>query len=137
MEEFDTSELTMIAEQKFYNIVSEIQESCLNYNMQLSPFSASISLKKSLIKDRLGNVICSKYPTNSKPLLSKISLEKLLSENQNQTQELNCLKVEHEKVVAEFTEANYIIIKLKLALKERDDLIQDLQLSNPVQKFNF
>ena len=132
MEEFDTSEFTMIAEQKFYNIVSEIQASCLNYNMQLSPFSASISLKKSLIRDRLGNVICSKYPANSKPLLANISLEKLLSENQNQTQELNCLKVEHEKLVSEFTEANDTIIKLKLALKERDNLIQDLQLSNNI-----
>ena len=130
MDECDTSELTMIAEQKFYNIISEIQASCLNYNMQLSPFSASISLKKSFIKDRMGNPMCSSYLAITKAPRLNISLEKLIFDNQKQEKELDCLKIEHEKGVSELAEASDIISRLQLTLKERDDLIHDLQFSN-------
>ena len=43
---------TMIAEQTFDSILQQVQNSNLNFQLQLSPFSANISLKKSPIKDQ-------------------------------------------------------------------------------------
>ena len=44
--------LTMLATEAFDQILETIRTSCLNFQMQISPFSAVISLKKSLIKDK-------------------------------------------------------------------------------------
>ena len=41
----------MMASIAFDNILKEIQTSNLNFQLQVSPFSAQISLKKSLVKD--------------------------------------------------------------------------------------
>ena len=47
----------MLAAQAFDIILGRIQRSNLNFQMQVSPLSAQISLKKSLIKDRSGSFI--------------------------------------------------------------------------------
>ena len=78
MEEFNTSELTMIAEEKFNCIISEVQKSCLNYNVQLSPFSACISLKKSLVCDKSGSPIVPHHLLNVKPFVSSNSYHETL-----------------------------------------------------------
>ena len=48
---------TMIACKQFNNILKQIQHSGLNFQLQLSPFGAFISLKKSLVKDKKGDFI--------------------------------------------------------------------------------
>ena len=45
---------TMCATKVFNNILNQIQISNLNFQLQLSPFSAHISLRKSFVKDRIG-----------------------------------------------------------------------------------
>ena len=45
---------TMIAEQTFDSIIQQVQNSNLNFQLQLFPFSANLSLKKSPIKDISG-----------------------------------------------------------------------------------
>ena len=45
---------TMIAENTFPNIIQQDQSSNLNFQLQLSPFSAMISLKKTPVKDKSG-----------------------------------------------------------------------------------
>ena len=45
----------MLASNAFTSIINQIRTSNLNYQLQLSPFSAYISLKQSLIKDRSGS----------------------------------------------------------------------------------
>ena len=45
---------TMIAENTFANIIQQVQSSNLNFQLQLSPFSAMISLKKTPVKDKSG-----------------------------------------------------------------------------------
>ena len=60
MEEFISSDFTnpeMIADQTFSNILDVIQKSNLNFQLQVSPFSAFISLKKSLVKNRSGSIL--------------------------------------------------------------------------------
>ena len=51
------SEVTMAADNVFDNILRFIQKSFLNYHMQISLFSASIQLKKSLVRDQFGTPI--------------------------------------------------------------------------------
>ena len=46
--------VTMLATKSFDMIIEQIQTSCLNYQIQISPFSALISIKKTLIKDQSG-----------------------------------------------------------------------------------
>ena len=45
---------TMAASVVFENVINQVKLSNLNFRMELTPFSASILLKKSLIKDRSG-----------------------------------------------------------------------------------
>ena len=47
----------MIANKIFNDILKQIQDSGLNFQLQVSPFGAMISLKKSLVKDEKGNII--------------------------------------------------------------------------------
>ena len=48
------SNLTMLATKSFDHILELVQTSRLNSHIQISPFSAFISLKKSLIRDQSG-----------------------------------------------------------------------------------
>ena len=57
MEISTDSDVTMIATKQFNCIVNEIQNSGLNYSLQVSPFSALISLRKTLVKDLSGSYI--------------------------------------------------------------------------------
>ena len=66
----------MEATEAFKSILDSVMSSQLNFNLQLSPFSAVISLKKSLIKAKSGNPL----PPPSTTLL------KLRSENDLQEQ---------------------------------------------------
>jgi len=54
MENLINSDETMVATKSFDHIIHQIQKSCLNLNLQVSPFSALISLKKSIVKDKKG-----------------------------------------------------------------------------------
>jgi hypothetical protein len=49
---------TMVASQTFDSIIKQILTSNLNFQLQVSPFSANISLKKTPIKDKSGVPIC-------------------------------------------------------------------------------
>ena len=56
MDELAVSEInpTMVAKRTFENILNHIQSSNLNFQLQISPFRANISLKKSLVRDKTG-----------------------------------------------------------------------------------
>ena len=43
-------------------IIQHLPSSNINFQLQLSPFSASISLKKSFIRDKTGNLLLPQYP---------------------------------------------------------------------------
>ena len=60
MEKLSDSDLTMLAATSFNGILNLIQNSCLNFQVQLSPYSALISLKKSFVKDKEGSLILPK-----------------------------------------------------------------------------
>ena len=60
------SDVTMLAADIFNKLVNQIQNSCLNYQLMLTPYSASISLKKTFVKDKTGRTI---LPTDLKDTL--------------------------------------------------------------------
>ena len=45
---------TMVVENSYNSIIQQVQSSNLNYQLQLSPFAALISLKKTPIKNKSG-----------------------------------------------------------------------------------
>ena len=47
----------MAVEEAFKNVLSKIQNCGLNFKIEVSPFSANISIKKSFIRDKSGNII--------------------------------------------------------------------------------
>ena len=47
----------MSATQTFETLLNQVKSSNLNYHLQQSPFSAFISLKKSFVKDRAGQLL--------------------------------------------------------------------------------
>ena len=47
---------TMLARQSFNYILEQVQSSCLNFQMQISPYSAVISIKKSFVKEKFGKM---------------------------------------------------------------------------------
>ena len=55
------SDMKMAAEKIYNDLIDKITNSKLNFQMQLSPFSACISLKKSLQKDRAGTYVAPSF----------------------------------------------------------------------------
>ena len=98
------SDFTMIAVNSFNAIVSQVQNSGLNYQLQMSPFSAFISLKKSLVRDMSG---C--------PILPAAVIQ-----NCNKTETVSSLM---KKLSAAYEE----IEELKQTIKARDGAIVDLE----------
>ena len=85
MYEFTDSDTnpTMLASRKFDEILEDIQNSKLNFHLQLSPFSAVISLKKSLIKDRSGVHLKPPFSSSnaSRNEIAALTLKNLMLEN--------------------------------------------------------
>ena len=74
------SDGTMAAMKTFDYILNQIQQSCLNYRLDVSPFSAIISLKKSFAKDKSGNPIAHYPLDNEESGEAKLKLQTLEDE---------------------------------------------------------
>ena len=68
---FTASDLTMAATQSLEQILNLVKASNLNFQIQQSPFSATISLRRSFIKDKLGNPLIPPPPNTD--LFSSLS----------------------------------------------------------------
>ena len=68
---------TMLASVVFNKILNQIQSSNLNFQVQISPFSAFISLRKSFVKDKSGTLL---IPTATSSTTSS-SMEELVAKN--------------------------------------------------------
>ena len=104
---------TMLASRTFDDILKGIQSSNLNFQMQVSPFSAQISIKKSLVKDSLGFI---RLP----PSLENQRCESVLLENENQKlrKDLEALRQDYKQRVDDLSEANNKISFLEESLNK-------------------
>ena len=70
------------------DILNQVRNSGLNYQIKVSPFSAAIYLKKSIVKDRSGNFLLPKPPK-----ISTIkNYDNLVSKNEELERELQTLR---------------------------------------------
>ena len=90
----------------FDNILEQIQKSNLNFHLQRSPFSAVISLKKTLIRDKSG-VSLPPPTSNSEPF------EKVSFENQALRKKISKLTEDYEDAVDDSEKAHKTIATLK------------------------
>ena len=154
MEERITSDKinpAMFATETFYHLLEQVQKSGLNFHLQVSPFSAVISVKKSFITDKSGKLIMPAprnenvkgiIDRNEKLEMDVKTLTKLhedalkdcenayetiksLEKKQNELME----KVEETKIIKE-KDSEAEINNLRNALKNRDDEIADLKTAN-------
>ena len=115
MDEFTNSDfnLTMLATQSFNNILEQIQSSCLNFQIQISPFSAVISLKKSLIRDQSGKP---RLPTKLDDTSEHV--EDLVTKNLELERKLIVLSNKHAELINDFA-------KYKETMKDLQNLSQE------------
>ena len=122
----------MLALNTFEYIIDQIRSSNLNFQLQMSPFSAQISLKRSFVKEKAD---ISRLPTPSvQHDLNKTSLESsvaaLTTKNLQLEKDLDTIKSNYAQSVDDCQEA-YEKIRLleNEPIKNEDDelLIEDLK----------
>ena len=94
------NDATMLASNAFHGILSQIQSSNLNFHLQISPFAALISLKKTLVKDKSGTYL--RPPT---PVLRNEAFENILARNRELEKNILDLKKNYEKAANDGTKA--------------------------------
>ena len=151
----------MVAERTFHSIIQQIQCSNLNFQLQMSPFTANISLKKSPVTDKsctpapLSSNFLSTYTVTKENLELEKKLANALDECERSRQQLKTLvaqssiKVEGGKALDYELNANKKLvndlnIQIKQLLKENEQFenlvksqsiqIKDLKTSNKTNK---
>ena len=115
MEQFNNSDVNdrnpaMLALNAYENIIDQIRSSGLNFHLQLSPFSALISLKRSFVKERSGVLRVPRTESKTSPVPEPVnpkqeSVEdsttiKKETKDEDQTE---CLKHELKELLIENT----------------------------------
>ena len=104
---------TMAAKKSFESILETIQASNLNFQLRLSPFSATISLKKSLIRDKSGNQLLPPSPN-------------LLQADQKQENQL-LLEEQNNFLLSENIRLNKQIQECQASGKSHSETVQTLE----------
>ena len=118
MENFTDSDAAMLANNNFESILSSVRDSCLNYSIHISPFSATISLRKTIAKDKTGAYITPRQcKSENSDLVRKVSLleDKLTNLDMKYEEALSARESEFEKNTF-----------LQKEIKQRDNIIADL-----------
>ena len=140
---------TMLAKKAFDQIIEQVQSSNLNFQLNLSPFSATISIKKSFVKDMFGNILLpstmvteteseSKYETRERELLSdndRLNSEILAMEKYNKAND-NTIKILEDKLskaessaLKTFNDKKNEVTVLKTTLKMQMRKLKVLKIS--------
>ena len=122
---------TMLATKTFDRILEMIQKSNLNFVLQVSPFSANISLRKTLIKDKAGNVILppdlSAYNDDQN---LKETIADLVSKNNKLEKDVINLKNELELAADDCEKANKKAAFLEKQISEKDSVEEEAENAN-------
>ena len=108
-----TSDPTMAASIAFNTLLDQIRGSNLNFQMHLSPFSANISLKNTLIKDKSGAQLlppATLFPFND---VKTENMEIMLATNRKLEEDISALRNKLEEVLAKNQAAQIEINNLK------------------------
>lgn len=116
-------EMTMAINNTFASILNEIQLSNLNFSVQITPFAAYITLKKSALKDLNGHHVLPSPPLLS--LLQSVHQENLSLRDQNET-----LKTALGSLEKKFTDIAIENASLVDAIKDASNSISALTNDN-------
>ena len=86
----EVTELKMAVDATFASIVNQIQLSNLNFSLQITPFAAYITLKKSVLKDQNGNKAVPAPPVLLLLQQPQLTIAELQEANE-------CLRIKSEK----------------------------------------
>ena len=106
----------MVASDAFENLLKQVQSSNLNFRMEISPFSAVITLKKSLLKDKSGQIL---FP----PISESVQL-------QQSQDDQNCLlqKMKHLENIIEAQKSDYINALIQCKTAARHEFENELEI---------
>ena len=121
---YTNSDLNLLAAKKFDHVLKQIQESSLNFQMTLSPFSAMISLKKSFVTDTTGAPL---LPLKEAEVDMKNLVVKLEMENKK-------LQHMYDELVSRYETAMSSINSLENAVQDREDSLVKLECVNKSAK---
>lgn len=123
MNEFPDSDKNpaMLASTAFENVINQIRTSNLNFQLQMSPFSACISLKRSLVKEKSGAFRLPPAPESLSPS-TESEIAKLVRKNLQLENKLVEISENYARAVDECHE---VTLKLeehqKLRIKEEPE----------------
>ena len=136
-EEFITSDIshpTMLAKQSFDHILEQVQNSCLNFQMQVSPFSAVVSIKKSFIKNKSG-----KFQVPPLPRASSEVIKELQEKNKNLENDVMNLAKRYKDSVKDCEHAYEVIKSLEQKQqksKNKDGMVKNENEENVKEEIN-
>ena len=138
---------TMIASRTFHSIIQQIQSSNLNFQLQLSPFSANISLKKSPLKDKFGVtaplMAINNEVASLKSKTVKLENDTFMKRTQSKEdeegtsealQELNIKSEIVKNLQLEIRELKKVNENFRSTIEDQDLLIKDLEISHIKRK---
>ena len=118
MEQLTDSDAAMLANKNFEIILSTIRSSSLNYSIQVTPFAATISLRKTIIKDKTGTYIAPRH--------MEVENSELKYEISNLKNKLTTLRSKHEELLCVNAGAVQNNMLLQNMIKDRDILVNEL-----------
>ena len=107
----------MLASAEFNKIIRQIQSSNLNYQLQISPFSAYISVRKTFAKDRSGNLLLPKTISS----VPSVSMDNFDAKNSQLENDLTSLRFKYEEAVDDCAKAYQNIKTLEDQLKLKNE----------------
>ena len=120
-----------MASRIFNDILNNIQSSKLNFCLQLSPYSANISLKKTFLTDRSGNVLLPDNACTAKPS-SDDNIAALVSKNLKLEEENSALRKDLENSIDDCREARNQLENLV-----EKELVKEVKLKEAIKQENF
>ena len=125
------TDLTMLASTTFDCVISQIRDSCLNFSMQVTPFSALISLRKSFVTDTRGTAI---LPKNQQKdiVISESAKKERYFKNDSMEEDLRIAVEKIQDLERKVMIRDYTIASLNIALEKSKESTEFLskELSN-------
>ena len=120
----------MAATECFHNVLHFIQTSSLNYRIELSPFSATIHLKNSFLKDKNGNPITFP-PSITQSVHIKTETDKIVEAQENRSK---ILQANLENVMSDSEKLSKSNINLENEIQALQTKLQASKLSIELAK---
>ena len=113
------SDLTMLANNNFESVLSSVRNSCLNFSIHKSTFSATISLKKTIVKGRTGACVIP-------PHICEDKNSDLCDDQAARDDKICSLHIKYKELLSAYASSNENITLLRNSILDRDSIIINL-----------